>query len=324
MVANTKESKMKVIFYSIILILNIFFSGCDRSQINMKITAMQTLKNVPSASGITKTKNGIYIIGDNTPWIYKISTDLEVIEKLPILNDFSDSIIPKNIKPDFEAITEVEWGQTKELFIFGSGSKSPQRNILIGIEFGEDTKVNTYDLTEFYNTIKSSTKLDENNLNIEAAAANEKNLFLFNRGENMILKYKLSEFIDYIKNKGACPIPNYYTIILPRFNGVYAGFSGASFIPNEEKIIFTASLENTNNPIDDGEILGSYIGAIMLKEIKNDYQPDCILISNNKQPLKIKVESIEVMSNNDTLGIEILLVTDNDKGGSEIIKANLK
>lgn len=41
-----------------------------RSHFNMEITAMQTLKDIPSASGIAKTKNGIFVIGDNTPWIF--------------------------------------------------------------------------------------------------------------------------------------------------------------------------------------------------------------------------------------------------------------
>lgn len=255
---------------------------------------------------------------------FKISNDLKVIEKLPILKDATDRIIPKNIKPDFEALTEIEWGQTKELFIFGSGSLSPHRNILIGIEFGKETMVNTYNLTEFYAKIISSTNINKTNLNIEAAAANETHLYLFNRGESVILQYDLSAFMDYIKNNGACPLPNYFTINLPSLNGLKSGFSGATFIPNEQKIIFTASLEDTDNPIDDGEIYGSFIGIINLKQIKNKYQPDCILISSNNQPLKIKVESIEVLSINDKRGLEILLVTDNDLGDSEIIKAYLK
>ncbi len=299
-------------------------TGCNQPQLTAEILEQKTLKNIPSASGIVKISDGIYVIGDNTPWIYKISSkELELTEKFRIFETTTDAIIPKMSKPDFEAITEIQWEQTKELFIFGSGSKSPQRDVLKGVTFGKETTVNTYNLSEFYELIKSSTSIEENKLNIEAAAANETHLFLFNRGENLVLQYEISAFIDYIKHKGECPKPISYSIHLPQLNGIDAGFSGACFVPDEEELVFTASLEDTDNPIDDGDVLGSYVGIIKLKNLKDNYQPDCVLISSDNQPLKIKVESVEVM-NHDASGKEILIVTDSDGGTSEILRILLK
>lgn len=103
-----------------------------------------------------------------------------------------------------------------------------------------------------------------------------------------------------------------------------AKFSGASFMPYENKIIFTASIENNVNPVADGEIFGSYIGIIHTEELKDNYQPECVILADKNQHLKIKVESVEILTKHNAGKSKLLLVTDSDGGDSEIIKVRLK
>ncbi|MEO6346856.1 MAG: hypothetical protein ABIO60_03010 [Aquaticitalea sp.] len=85
---------------------------------------------------------------------------------------------------------------------------------------------------------------------------------------------------------------------------------------------FTASLENTPNTDDDGEILGSNIGIINLENLKDGYQPQCIQIETNSQPITIKVESVEVIKVIGPKELKLVLVTDSDGGDSELIIGN--
>src|SRR5690606_31605005 len=104
-------------------------------------------------------------------------------------------------------------------------------------------------------------------------------------------------------------------------NGMEAGFSGATILQN--KLIFTASVEDTPNAIDDGEILGSYVGIIDLQHLTDQMQPPCVRVSDDSRPLHIKVEAVAVTASTDTRA-ELLLFTDPDGGHSELLKATLE
>ena len=101
-----------------------------------------------------------------------------------------------------------------------------------------------------------------------------------------------------------------------------SGFSGATTLKNQPKIIFTSSVEDTSNAYDDGEILGSFIGII---DISNN------AISNTFEYCEIpnidinfKVESVTVSEEISlTMQTKLVLVTDNDLGNSTVIDSLL-
>ena len=300
---------------------------------HLTLSSRLPLPNIPSASGIEITGKHIYMIGDDSPFLFRLNKKLEVLEKIQIAStkDLAGDRIPKKQKSDWEAMTLVQHKGMNEIFVFGSGSKK-KRKVLVRIGYDEKpVSVKTSSLKELYKKIIKTTGISKDDLNIEAAAANKEFLFLFNRGVNLVLKYKLKEIFSYLDN-GSIPTPEVFKINLPSIKNIQSGFSGATFVPGENKIIFCASVENSSNWIDDGEVLGSFIGLIDLEELFQSsktlekfpgHTPDCLPIKEAGQILKIKVESVAVkgLSNKE---LELLLVTDSDGGVSEIIEARLK
>jgi len=97
-----------------------------------------------------------------------------------------------------------------------------------------------------------------------------------------------------------------------------SGFSGACLLPDNSGLLFTASLEATNNSYNDGEILGSYIGFINFDNIENGQSHTAIIKSEGKTLItKLEGISIKHFSNNK---IDAIAVSDNDNGTSWIFE----
>jgi hypothetical protein len=180
-----------------------------------------------------------------------------------------------------------------------------------------------YSLVDFYAGLRETAGLSKNELNIEAAVVVENELYLFNRGENMIFKLKVSQFQEFLKHQGTFPKPEITRYELPEIKGIKAGFSGATYFPERKLFLITASVENTANWIDDGEVLGSFLGLMDYKDFSRKKEPTWMLLTHKDQPLIKKVESITCLSSSAKDSVDLLMVTDSDGGISEIIKARL-
>lgn len=260
-------------------------------------------------------------MGDDSPWIFKLNEKFEITEKIRI-GDVSAAVkgkIPKSQKPDLEAM--ACFGD--ELLLFGSGSKSPQRDVLLKVN--TITKaVSKYSLLHFYDTLCEASKITRNDLNIEAAAIASENILLFNRGKNIIFKINISELLLHAEGKSKMPPIELFHATLPVLNGLEAGFSGAALTPDGKQVLFTASVENTPNWIDDGEILGSFLGIIPLSELRDSIKPAYMKITDiEKNILKVKAEAVAVRSVDPTGKLQILIATDNDESDSELLEAEL-
>jgi hypothetical protein len=290
----------------------------------LNILHKQILNGIPSASGIEKIGDYFYVVGDNSPYIFKLDEQYEIIDKFEIfsINNLRNGVIPKKDKPDFEAIASIKENNDDILLIFGSGSKSPQRNLMI--KFNCNTKeVKSYNLSDFYTEMRLVANLKESDLNIEAAALKDNTLLLFNRGINLIMLYNVNDFKRYLKQNETIPTPIVYHVNLPKINNIESGFSGASFIKNTNKIVFTSSVEDTKSWIDDGEVLGSFVGIINLDNL-DDLTPEFIQIKDTStslsaQNMLIKIESITVLGDMINNKVHLSMVTDSDGGDSEII-----
>lgn len=302
----------------------ILASGCKNESMKFELARKQELKGIPSASGIELTDAGIFVIGDNSPWLYLLTEDLEIKDKFQLLPERKapDSIFEKVIKPDFEAICKVD-GTGQRLFIFGSGSKSPERDVLVEVDLSKGFSSREYSLEKFYDKLKSSANLTAAQLNIEGAEIVGDQLYLLNRGRNLILKYSLSEFTDHLKNEDSVPEPEVFDFELPKIKGIEAGFSGVSYVPGAEALLFTATVEDTSNWIDDGEVLGSFLGLIYINEMGKVTNPRAVAIERDGEAIKIKVESATILSPYKTGEAKLLLVTDSDGDISEILTGSL-
>jgi len=288
---------------------------------NLNITQRLVLPKIPSASGIEVLANSIYIIGDNSPWLFQLNLAGETVDQFQIYGqkNTTPDTIPKAVKPDFEAMTVVTLNGTSNFYIFGSASKSPQRELLVRGTPNEPDSWTQFNLSDFFKKLKADCQLSDEDLNIEAAIATHDSLYLFNRGKNAIIQFSLHEFEAFITGKKEVLGFKTNTVELPKINEIQTGFSGAALIPGQDKIIFTASAENTANWIDDGEISGSCVGIL---DLKNFTILHYAMFRENDAFLPLKIESVAIRSCT-SHKMELLFVSDQDGGVSELISADL-
>lgn len=299
--------------YALILIL----ISCHRPAKEYSLTLVQTtlLDSIPSASGIATQEDSVYIVGDDASKIYQTSLSNYHSRRFNLL--FTDSNlfrIPKPVKHDYEAATIAMVDKAKYLVAFGSGTLSPYRDSLWMMRVGNERDQHKYSLRPFFDAVISKSRIQPKDLNIEGATIAGNSLFLFNRGNNVVVETDWQQFIGYVRDSYVkMPAFRIYTLSLPALNGKTAGFSGACTL-DEHTILFTASIENTKDWTKDGEILGSYLGIIALTA-KRPHLQQAILVQKDNKPLMIKLESLDVVSKSPSK-IEVEAVTDNDDGTS--------
>lgn len=308
--------------YSLILFSTLAFkkNSLLHTELDIEILSWQILEEIPSASGIVKFKDDFFVIGDDSPYLFHMDRNFELLSRTPIHSSekLQRNIIPKINKPDFKAMEMIS---ETEILVFGSGSKSPERDICVLVEIGEKTTYQKYDLSLFYNHIRSMEIMQGHELDIEALAFIGDSLYLFNRGRNIVFSFSSEDFLAYCQTGKSFPIPKTNLFSLPKINGLQAGFSGATAFVKKPFLIFTASVEDAPNTYDDGDILGSFIGLIEIKdrEISDEFLVQ--LIPNPGFPLKVESVIIDkVISDTQT---DLVLVTDNDGKPSEILRLRM-
>lgn len=286
---------------------------------------MVELTDVPSASGLEHVGEEYYAIGDNAPWVYVLDTTFEMTVKFS-LGTYSvteGGVMSKSAKHDFEAMTEMKWNGGEYLFIFGSGSKQPYRFEGKLIDVANKVVVQTYSLQKFYEILREEAKLNPEELNIEAAATLSGKLYLFNRGKNRVVVADVDHFMEFITGETVTLKMKSYSIDLPKINDVKAGFSGAVGDAQSERILFTASVENTSHWVQDGEIFGSFIGVIDVRDLQQHYAPQTIQMKAKNGKVDFKAESISIVETKGDL-YKCAIVTDNDGLNSELLQVELR
>ncbi|WP_035670584.1 hypothetical protein [Flavobacterium sp. 83] len=204
---------------------------------------------IGSASGFIHKDDSLFIISDNSSFLYEYSIKEKELHKIKLFENSQENI-PKKDKFDFESITQKE----NKLYIFGSGS-TPNRNKRIS--YGLISKViEEKDLSTIYEKLKQTASISDNDLNLEGALFHNEKWHLFQRGNGAQSKNGI-----FILDKEENSI-QFFPIALPKIQNVEATFTDAILV--EDKIYFLAAVENTTSTYDDGEVLGSFIGALSL------------------------------------------------------------
>ncbi|HEU4791565.1 MAG TPA: hypothetical protein VFS71_17895 [Flavobacterium sp.] len=255
---------------------------------------------IGSASGLIYKDNSLFIIGDNSGFLYEYSTESKNLQRHEIIENATENIA-KSEKPDFEAITHFG----DNLYVFGSGSTA-KRNKMIQINTLEK-EISTNDLTDLYSVMQSFGEIKPEDFNIEGAIYTGEEWYLFNRGNGKSAKNVL--FTIQGKN-----LINEFNILsnnykLPKIKGVRSSFTDA--VTLDDKIYFLSTAEDTDSTYNDGEILGSFIGCIDTKTMKIDFTKK---ISDTH-----KFEGLTIFKNSSDT-IEFLLCEDND---TEVLEANI-
>jgi len=303
---------------------------------HVNIINQKLLTAIPSASGMELVGDKIYVIGDDSPYLYLLNREsFELTAKIKLFDTdlFSTGRIPKAFKPDLECLTTLQVNGQPYLAAFSSGS-APTRTkcYLISLAPTNTTpQVQEYALKELYTTLQTEEEfLQGDLLNLEAAATEADQLYLFQRsvqtGANVLYRFSLPAFLQHLtKPSSHIPSSEKIRFHLPQLAGLKARFSGAVTFGN--KLFVTASVENTSNAILDGEVAGSFVGWTELSAIKSGSEPVSLytaLITDSKgQTYKGKVESMVITGNTAPNMYQALAITDNDNGPSELLVLEL-
>jgi hypothetical protein len=281
------------------------------------------LKEIPSASGIEIIGEFIYIISDDSSFLFVLDNAFKICRRISLFDYVTgaDGKIPKLEKHDLESLTAVSTGRKKYLLAIGSGSFEKKRDaaFLIDLKNFEVRKIN---FSPFFNQLRKwLRKNNGGELNIEGSVFSNGMLHLFQRGnvvgKNVVFSVSWKQF-----QEAQDDVPfKVHEFDLPLLSKVRAGFSGACLISGSKQILFTASVERTANVIDDGTIAGSFAGVISL-----DHSDEKILISTIIRHGKIyrrKVESIAVVKKISEKEFLCMAVCDQDAAHSELLELKI-
>lgn len=299
------------------VLLLLLFNSCRMPIPPLPIEQSDILQGIPGASGLVALEGGFLVIGDNSPYLFQLDSSLFVSQKIAIYpSGMADEAgtIPKPIKPDFEAMELIN---NKELLVFGSGSLSPQRNLLIRLPWPAAAPLQTYDLSTFYAHLLALPAMQGHELNLEGLAYYEEELYLLNRSNNLIFRFSYPAFLAYLQSGSA--LPEVYSIAaqLPQLDGYPAQFTGATIAAQPPQLFFTAAVEATDNAYDDGAVLGSYLGHVALDALEKPAAYQFYKIEAGDMPLK--VESISLIKQ-EKRGWHFGFVTDSDGGESLLLR----
>lgn len=322
---SSKAKKMKI-KYTLFFAALLLFGNCSdmNNQRNVVLEKVVFLGQVPSASALGMWGDSIYIAGDDASSIYQFDANLQLTDTYPLLPHFAGlQRIPKPLKPDIESMAEGLVDGKYCLALFGSGSLSPQRDSMYLFFPAEPGQSRAYDLGFLYRSICDITGIADDALNIEGAVIAGDTLHLFNRGRNFIASVSWPALLAALEAPAPTPLTvDIKAVALPPHNGIQMGFSGACLVPGENWILFTATVEDTDNWYDDGEILGSYVGGLRLTV---DGKAELLWLAPVTTPqgdMAIdKLESIACLSGGNPL--RALAVTDNDDGTSKLLELTI-
>ncbi|MFV8370313.1 DUF6929 family protein [Flavobacterium sp. LB2R40] len=216
---------------------------------------------IGSASGLIYKEDSLYIIGDNSGYLYEYHMNSHDLKRHALIENPSENILKKE-KPDFEAIAHFE----DKLYVFGSGS-TKKRNAMVQLDT-QDKKMNTTtDLSNLYAVMQSFGDVKPQDFNIEGAIYNGENWLLLNRGNGSANKNVIFTIQGENLTNDFSILSNNYK--LPKIKGVRSSFTDGVLV--DDSIYFLATAEDTASTYDDGEVLGSLIGRINLKTMKIDF-----------------------------------------------------
>lgn len=279
-----------------------------------EVTRQTRLEGIPSASALARVGNQLLIAGDDSPFLFQTDLQGKVLDRIRVFPG-DEARIPKAEKPDIEAMALL--GNEDGVLLFGSGSKLPKRGVIVHWPTAGKPKV--YAAEAFYRHVMAACGIGEDDLNIEGAACHGWELFLLNRGGNQVIQLQATALLAHLMQGGALPALSVQAYELPRDTGHLAGFSGAAAL-DHGRLLFCASVEATANWIDDGEVLGSYVGLIDLDA------PDKLQIApimHDGKRFLGKVEAIELRRELPGGVLEAWAVTDDDAGGSDLLELKI-
>ena len=253
-----------------------------------------TIEGVGAASGLVYHQEKLFIIGDNSGFLYEYNLENKKLQSFPLVKN-ALNLTPKKIKEDFESITL----HNGSLQIFGSGS-TKKRDKQIGFSLA-DNSITKLSAKNLYKKFLETAMISDKDLNIEGAVFHNDKQYFFQRGNGE----QSTNGIFIVSGDDI----EFKSIALPIILGLQCGFTDA--IVHDDKCYFLATAENTNSTYFDGEIMGSIFGCLNLDTFIIEY---AVQIASTE-----KMEGITFYKSDDKT-ITFLICEDND---IEELKSNI-
>ena len=287
------------------------------------------IPGLPSASGIEIIGDTAYVIGDDTAFLHLLAARTLAPAgsvRLFAFGPDGPARVPKREKPDLECMAALTWPDGRAgLLLLGSGSLDNRaRGWFVPTAAGAtEASPEPLDLAPLYALLRPHLPVGVV-LNLEAAATTDAELLLLQRTVGradaaLLFRLPLAAALAFI-NDSASTAPAVQPLLfqLPFIDGHPAGFSGATFV--DGKLLVTASVEDTADAMLDGAVLGSYIGVLSLEAQTAVFAR---LAWADGRPYQGKVEGLAVRQSARPGQWELLLVTDDDAGGSTAVVAEV-
>lgn len=228
------------------------------------------IPGISSASGIEFLEGQIYIVSDNSNYLYDYRITDNQLDRQVLLQSPQMERIAKPQKLDLEAMLLTE----DRIYTFGSGSTAArERGFSISRNDWNSTEL---DLRNLYCAMKKSANISSSDFNIEGVAMHGNSWLFLNRGNgpagrNVIFKVDGDDLINDF-------VITCFDIDLPQIGGLLFGFSGAAVLGNS--LYFIATAEEGLSTYEDGKIGGTVFGKFDLINMRIDH---CQKISNNQK-----------------------------------------
>jgi hypothetical protein len=214
--------------------------------------------DLSAASGLVQWNGFLYSVADDGLELLRTDLDGADAVRLPLNEASRIRHIPKQEKPDFEALMI----SGDELVAFGSGSTEKRCQAMV--LHPESGRLRSVDLRPLYDAL--GTQLHE--LNIEGAVIRGDQVLLAQRGngarkQNALVRLDRARFIQELAAgdlSEACLL-EVVPVMLGDLEGVPLSLTDLTIGPRAE-VLFTAAAEDTENPYEDGEVMGSIVGVI--------------------------------------------------------------
>jgi len=246
------------------------------------------IEGIGAASGLVYHANSIFIISDNSTFLYEYRLLEKRLRRIKLLSDSQENLAKKD-KADFESITLYN----NKFYIHGSGS-TVKRQLLV--KYDLDThETQKKDVSKRYHKLSKSIGLSVNELNLEGCIIDADYYFYFQRGNGAQGRNGIFKYSKHTKEVV------FKAIVLPSIKGVEATFTDAVAV--EDSIYFLAACEDTNSTYTDGVIYGTYLGCLE----RQTYTIQFIHLISNTQ----KFEGLALYSKSKNR-LEFFLCEDND------------
>lgn len=226
---------------------------------------------------------------------------------------FGPSLGNKAHKLDLEASIVLPDGR---YVAFGSGSSSlrPREVLILTYPDRSFRKLDAHDL---YRTLRSNTAFAGEDLNLEGALVVDDDLWLFQRGnsavsDNAIGRMPLDAFMRYLDGAKVPELTEVRPFPLGEIRGVPWGVTDAAQTPTGE-IFAVGAAEDTDNPYDDGDILGSILVRLEGRSLADLRYQTIVILDLDGKPTSRKIEGLEYLrGDGDRSPLQFWAITDED------------